>query len=377
MPGSLSLKPANPSRGNVLFSHAIAPFVLEADDPTLHSHTRFWEARQAAQTFLDLGYCVDIIDPHNRTFIPQKPYAFFIDNRFNFERIARLLNKDCQKIYHAETSHLLFNNLAESQRLWALYQRKGVALPPLRWQAPTRAPDDADYMTLYGNAVTLGTYHRIAKPIYLLPVSTTVVFPFPEDKDFAACGRSYLWFGSGGMVHKGLDLALEAFAGMPDYHLTICGPVEQEKDFVRAFHKELYESPNIHTIGWIDTRSDRFREITRRCVGLIFPSCSEGQASSVVECMHAGLIPVVSAESGVDVQDFGVILKSCSIEEIKQAIATVSGLSPGELRSRARKAWEFARANHTQERFAEVYRRAIQEIVARTGDTIETPQRAG
>ena len=266
-----------------------------------------------------------------------------------------------------------FTNLAESQRLWALYQRKGG-------RATTAKVADADYgprrcrlhhpLWECGNPRDL---HQIAKPIYLLPVSTTVVFPFPEEKDFAACGRSYLWFGSGGMVHKGLDLALEAFAGMPDYHLTICGPVEQEKDFVLAFYKELYESPNIHTVGWIDTRSDRFREITRSCVGLIFPSCSEGQASSVVECMHAGLIPVVSAESGVDVQDFGVILKSCSIEEIKQAIATVSGLPTAELRSRARKAWEFARANHTRERFAEVYRRAIQEIVARTGDTIETP----
>ena len=35
------------------------------------------------------------------------------------------------------------------------------------------------------------------------------------------------------MVHKGLDLVLEAFAGMPEYHLTVCGPVAKEKDFER------------------------------------------------------------------------------------------------------------------------------------------------
>jgi glycosyltransferase involved in cell wall biosynthesis len=360
----VSFNPPNHSLGNVLFSHVIEPFVLEADHPSLHSHTHFWEARQAVETFVDLGYSVDVMSFRNHTFIPQKPYAFFVDTRFNFERMVPLLNKECRNILHAETSHVLFHNVAESQRLWDLYQRKGVALRPRRWERPNAALDAADYITLYGNAFTLATYRHLAKPIYLLPVSTTVLFPYPEGKDFASCHKHYMWFGSGGMVHKGLDLALEAFAGMPDYHLTICGPVQREKDFERAYYQELYETPNIHTVGWIDTRSERFREITTSCVGLIFPSCSEGQASSVVECLHAGLIPIISRESGVDVQDFGVMLQTSSIEEIKQTIATVSNLPIAELRSRARQAWEFARGNHTRERFAEVYRKVIQDIVA-------------
>jgi hypothetical protein len=64
------------------------------------------------------------------------------------------------------------------------------------------------------------------------------------------------------------------------------------------------------------------------------------------------------------VQDFGVALQTSSIDEIKQAMIMVSNLPLAELRSRARQAWEFARANHTRERFAEVYRKVIQDIVA-------------
>jgi glycosyltransferase involved in cell wall biosynthesis len=164
------------------------------------------------------------------------------------------------------------------------------------------------------------------------------------------------------MVHKGLDLALEAFAGMPAYHLTVCGPVQREKDFEQAFYKELYETPNIHTIGWVDTATPTFAEITSKCVGLVYPSCSEGQSGAVVECLHAGLVPIVSYESGVDVHDFGVTLKTCSIEEIRDEVQRIAKLPPQEIKRMACAAWKFARANHTRERFAEAYQKVIDQI---------------
>ncbi len=50
---------------------------------------------------------------------------------------------------------------------------------------------------------------------------------------------------------------------------------------MQAFHRELYETPNIEAIGWVDVGSERFREIANGCAALIYPSCSEGQAGSV------------------------------------------------------------------------------------------------
>ena len=80
--------------------------------------------------------------------------------------------------------------------------------------------------------------------------------------------------------------------------------------------------------------------------------------------MHAGLIPVVSLETSVDVDpDFGLILDDCSIEQIKKSIKKISAISVQELKRMALKAWEFARANHTRETFAKEYRKAISAIM--------------
>jgi len=41
-------------------------------------------------------------------------------------------------------------------------------------------------------------------------------------------------------------------------------------------------------------------------------------------CLHAGLIPIVSYESGIDVDDFGLVLKENSISVIKSTVQMVS-----------------------------------------------------
>jgi glycosyltransferase involved in cell wall biosynthesis len=177
-----------------------------------------------------------------------------------------------------------------------------------------------------------------------------------------------MWFGSGGLVHKGLDLVLETFVDMPDYHLTICGPIDGEKDFRKVFYKELYQTANIHTEGWLDVDSQKFVKIARGCIGLIYPSCSEGGGGSVINCMHAGLIPIVSRESSVDVdEDYGIVLPECSTEEIRGSVRRLSALPSEKLKLMARKAWEFVRENHTRKRFSEEYRRVIEMIMVQRG----------
>lgn len=364
-----SFKPEQPSRGNVLISYVLEPFFcLKRGQPIPNSHTQHWECLQMVKTFLDLGYCVDVIGLFNNIFVPKKDYSIVIDVRWNLERLAPLLNKDCVRIAHLDTAHHLFHNAAECNRLLALQQRRGVTLIPRRVDMPHLAIEYADCATILGNEFTIDTFKYANKPIYRVPISTPEVYPWSEDKDFEACRKRFLWFGSGGLVHKGLDLVLEAFAEMPDYDLTICGPIKKEKDFEQAFYQELYQTLNIHTIGWIDISSPKFLEITNSCTGIIYPSCSEGGGGCVITCMHAGLIPIVSYEASVDVHDdFGVTLKECSVEEIKNALCKISSLSGQELKRMARKSWEFARANHTKEKFAQEYRNVVENIIASYG----------
>ncbi len=359
----VSLAPEVKPRGRVLLSYILDAFLLEPEDPRLFKHTHYWETRQIAQTWLDLGYAVDAIHWKNREFVPRRRYDYFIDVRLNLERIGPLLNPDCVKIMHIETAHWLFHTTAQHQRLLDVQRRRQATIGPSKIVEPNRAIEHADCAVILGNDFTRGTYAYAGKPFYRVPVSAPAVYPWPEDKDYETCRNHFLWFGSGGLVHKGLDLVLEAFAAMPEFHLSVCGPIRDEPDFERVYRRELYETPNIETIGWVDVSSPQFDAITRGCLGVVYPSCSEGGGAGVITCLHAGLIPIVSHETSVDVgEDMGVMLKTCSPEAIQEAVRRVACMPVETLRAWSRKAWEFARAHHTRENFAAAYRRVAEDI---------------
>lgn len=359
----ITLYSAQKSDKNVLLSYITHPFRIRLDNPSFNSHSNQWECKQIANTWIKYGYNVDIIDWDNSTFLPKKDYSVFIDIHSNMERISPLLGKNCKKILHITGAHWRFQNDAENNRLLALKDRKDIILQPRRKVHPSLGIEYADCATILGNTFTQGTFTYSRKPLYPIPLSTTIQFPFFENKEFDKIRKNFLWFGSSGMVHKGLDLVLDTFSELPECHLTVCGPVKQESDFEKAYHKELYNSPNILTLGMIDVTSYQFFKVIKENVALIFPSCSEGQSGSVITCLHAGLIPIISYESGVDIDDFGILLKKCSIDEIKNSIMTISNYSEDRLKTMSNNAWQYARINYTKEKFSECYNQFVNKMV--------------
>lgn len=291
-----------------------------------------------------------MIDTANVSFVPKKKYDICIDAYGNLERFAPLLEKDCIKVFLATTSDWLFQNTASYKRSYDLLQRRGVVLPPERLLPPSRTLTAADMILLMGNDVTASTYAYAKKPISPLSVSAVREYPSPVGKDFDAYKKNFVWLGGAGAVHKGADLTLEAFAREADLHVSMCGKYLYP-EFEAVYWKELHESDNIHSIGHLDLGGEVFEKIRSQAIFLIFPSCAEGQSGGVVAAMHAGLIPIISKECGVSVDDFGFVLKENTIEEIQKTIRYVSSLPAEELASRARRAWEYAQANHTREVF--------------------------
>jgi glycosyltransferase involved in cell wall biosynthesis len=90
--------------------------------------------------------------------------------------------------------------------------------------------------------------------------------------------------------------------------------------------------------------------------------------------MHGGLIPIVSRQSGVDIDGFGIILSECSIEEVQAAARQVAARPAEEVRSMTRNAWKYARANHTRENFSKEYRNAVDSILGASKDHRQKPQ---
>ena len=354
----IQLKPKGPEKGSVLFAYILEPFI---DEKYIYdnSHTHYWESFQIANLFLKHGYSVDAIDYRNGEFLPKKEYDILISARTNLEKLAKKMSQSCKIVAHLDTAHWLTNNLATLKRCFELKERKGVIVKSLRIIENNKAIEYADYATVLGNSYTIDTYRYAGKPIYRIPITSCAKYPWDKNKNFEKAKKSFIWIGSHGFVHKGLDLVLEAFARMPDLTLYVCGPIDGDDEFKKAYHKELYETPNIKRVGWIDVTSNKFIEIVRKCVGIVYPSCAEGGGGCVINCMHAGLIPIVTREASVDIEDFGILISEKSVEAIIDTINKVTQESAGKIRKRAKRAWEFAREKHTREKFTEEYEKFI------------------
>jgi glycosyltransferase involved in cell wall biosynthesis len=214
----------------------------------------------------------------------------------------------------------------------------------------------ADRAIMVGNAFTAESYAFSGKPMHRIPISTTTLCDWPADKNLERVRKNFIWFGSVGLAHKGLDLSLEAFARMPELNLTVVGGIDLDPDFKAAYKRELYETPNIRTPGWVSATSPEFLALLRDHIGVVYPSCAEGGAGSVIVCMHCGLIPIVTRSASIDVGDFGCETRSERIEDIMESTRSVAALPFAELAARARGAWDHARRVHTRENFRRVWR---------------------
>lgn len=350
-------------RGQVLLSYVPEPFTAPDREDLLHRHTHYWESWQIAESFRKQGFAVDVIHYSDDQFVPNRDYDILVSARINLERLARHLPERCLKIAHLDTAHYLTNNANAYARLVDARERTGVSLRNLRMMEENWAIEAADFGCVLGNSYTAETYRFAGKPIYRVPISCTDEFEWPKARDFATARSGFLWFGSAGFVHKGLDRTLEAFRSLPQLTLTVCGPMTSEKRFRDAYQKDLYESPNVVTPGWTDVTGTSFRRICEQSVATIYPSCAEGGGGSVITCMHAGLIPIVTREASVDVGDFGVVLPDASIGSIRDATENLSRLPADELEDRARAARDFARQHHTQATFAENYDEFVADVV--------------
>jgi glycosyltransferase involved in cell wall biosynthesis len=357
----------------VLLSYILPPFFLKPGEPISTVHNNHLESVLIAQSYQRLGYAVDVIDFRNDSFIPKKEYKFFVSARTHLATIAPRLNAECIKIAHLDTAHFLFNNAAAYRRALALQQRRGVTSTSIRIVEHNLAVEHCDYAAVLGGEFCMDTYRYAGKPMFRLPVPTVRTYPFPTDKDFDIARNRFVWLGSFGFVHKGLDLALEAFAQTPGLDLSVCGRLDLENDFTRVYHKELRETPNIHPIGWVDVGGARFLNIARNSLAIVFPSCSESESCSVLTCMQAGLIPVVTYEAGIDVQDFGLVLKDASVKSIRDATEHLAGLPPSRLQEMSRKAWEYTRDYHSAEAYTRAYHDMLTQIHQSRGIPLDAP----
>jgi glycosyltransferase involved in cell wall biosynthesis len=321
----------------VLISYITRPFRTGVE----LTHTNSAEVLEIAQVFRALGFNVDIADYDYEGYIDYKKYNAILGfgdplvNSFKFNSI-----QSTTRIYYGTGMHISIQNQNSTKRIEAVKNKKGIWIPEsgrIVEKAWTQQTTNVNAMIVLGNEEVKKSYQKyFEKNIYLLSPSIYKQLDYKkvlEDKNFEEAKNNYLWFGSSGLIHKGLDLVLDVFKTLPDLHLHVCGPIENEPKFKKAYYDELYNTVNIHTYGFIKIDTSLFKKILYKCAFIIFPSCSEGGAPSVLNvCVNGGLIPIVTKEASIDTDGFGLLINSFELSSVKKAIEDSQKLSKNELK---------------------------------------------
>lgn len=318
----------------VLISYIVEPFCGIPDN---WLHTNRQEAIAIAQAFHSLAYQVDVISYLSKQQINFSQYDCIFGFGDPLCQSYKLGNNSSTIIHYATGMHVTHQNQATLERAKAVFKQKNVWLIESCRVVDSYWAEQAilsDAIIVLGNNMVSETYMRHNNcPIY--NVNTTFNISLPDttldSKNFSIAKKNFLWFSSGGLIHKGLDLLLNAFSMREDINLHIAGPVYSEPRFIKAFSAEL-DRPNVFTYGVIDVRSEKFKTLIRSCAFGILPSCSEGQASSIKNLMSNGVLPVVTPECGYDFNKYSFIIEHTDMDSVIQAIDRCQSIDEVELK---------------------------------------------
>lgn len=310
---------------NCLLVYITAPFTSKN---LQFNHQNQLQTIELARLLGEFGYNVDVVDLGNNHVKLNKAYDLIVDIHPGETTIYQdHLSTNGKKIAYITGSNPVFSNAQEIKRLQDLSARRGKTLMQRRYVPPfdKERLESFDSIFLLGNEQTLSTYSNFnLKRTYLLP--NTGHESLYSYNFSGKLSDHFLFLGSIGQVHKGLDLLLDIFSETKDKYLYILSAFKDEEDFCDLYFDELFHTPNIHPIGWADFWDENVKKILHTCSYLLMPSCSEGMAGSVLSAMSAGVIPIISKECGIDFPNC-ILLKNCSLQTIKESVEAYSNRS--------------------------------------------------
>lgn len=352
------------NRGRALLSYLVEP-VKQAELGV--STVRFSNDGAAvswARTLSELGYDVDVINWDNQLYSSKKKYGVVVyHGGKNFTNLKPILERSGVNIYYSTGSYWRFHNKNELERFRDFSIRNHVELLPDR-----HIDEDEEAANKYADAIISLGNDDTAKTYSNYPVVHSIQgASYPDDhflhakKNYSEAKKNFLFLSGPGNIHKGLDLVLESFRKLPGLHLHIMSSLDP--DFKQFYHKDLYESKNVHTYGYINQRSTQFYEVVDKCAFSILASCSEGSPGSVIESMQQGLIPIVSHESHIDLPDASMYVLDNTIPNIIKKANDLSKVNDNTIKRLMSLSFNQIAKNYTIETFEGNLKKILIKII--------------
>lgn len=318
-----------------LLSYSIFPFINKSRSKI---HPNFIEVHELNRVLNLKKYNVDV---YNNTYdrkINYNKYDLIIGEGLP---ISRFFKSNCTKniktIYYATGSHPSFQNQASFNTLVQFYQKshnwleKSSRIVDQEWAIGASL---SDYCIIIGNNETKKTYMPFHENERLFTIYPPYYNSFDNINVELKDKNSYLWFGSYGLIHKGLDIVIEAFLLRKDLTLYICGYLEREKEVLEFYKQRINQSKNIVIVGFISIDSRKFCELMQICSFTVLTSVAEGMSTAVITVMgNGGLIPIVTRETGIDV-NMGICVESNSVNSLLTALEISSDYSLSDIQKK-------------------------------------------
>ena len=357
----------NPTQKKILICYI--PLVnKEIDNVT---HALLFHANQIVHYFMNKGYCVDICSCH-----PDNAYQYKLIEKKSYDIVfgfGKVYKQYCAR--HANCLKILFmteNNPVKVKELYnerIKYFKERHPNVDYRMSSVRMEFYDEEMLELSDALILMGS--KSNKESFIRYFDNAIwrincniiknpVFTFDEsiiEKKIPVSRDCFLWFGSRGLIHKGLDIVIDAFAEMPELTLNCYGVSE-----TKLFRKLC--CPNTINRGRIDVNSQQFiDEVIYRHNFVILDSCSEGMSTAIATCMSHGIIPIVSKESGLDPQPFILELNGYNVNSIITMVGKVSTFSDKEILNLRKQCYAYAQNAFSLEKFNNTFSSIMEECL--------------
>lgn len=364
--GSLGRK----SLGRVLLHFKTDVFAL----PRLardFSHVNDWEVLEIIRIANTFGFDVDVLDREiqPREFQPTEKYDVFIgiaagmSGRY-FPQFAELSGAPKKWAFVSSHRPDIYNEALLSRYQNFSTRHSGMLLQPRGLKLGIKTDvlaAVADGFLCEGQSITLDQYSALGKPTFqVFPPSAPFLIDFPRGRQRSS--SHVLYFGSHRNILKGLDLVIEAFAQLPHLNLHICTPAVEE-DFDDFYRSTLSAHTNIHWHGFVPLLSKKFRSLNELCQFVVLLSAADSTATSVTTCMRLGLIPLVSPESDIPVEDCGFLVTETEPTGIAERINLIVQSPSSDLMALSERSL-MASEQYTTESFSRSFAEALTHILA-------------
>jgi glycosyltransferase involved in cell wall biosynthesis len=324
--------------------------------------TLHFEIYRIVKVFTQLGFVVDIVDCCDTTLVNRIKYTHY-HLIFGFGEVfyqMTNLQPQAESILYMTEQHPIFSLREENKRIEYYYKRHNKLIKLSRsglfYKLHHLEKSYSAVITLGDSSSLFNNYKNVYNIFPTGIINKKFIFNTDKHKNSR---NHFLWLGSTGVIHKGLDILVDIFSKRNDIILHICGLSVKERKLIKIPIKE-----NIKEYGFIDVKSELFLKITNSCSYIILPSCSEAFSTAVVTGMLHGLIPVVTKNIGFDsLADKIILLEDYSVEYIDAIITKLIEKPLNDLQKMSSNLYSFASENFNLDAFENKFYNIITEIL--------------